>query len=80
MLTRVTGVDLLTAKATPVRGGCIHQAFCVENDGIKFFLKLNTRDKGLMLDAEFEALQQLKKTQTLQVPEPIAHGVDNGFA
>ena len=80
MLTRVTGVDLLTAKATPVWGGCIHQAFRVENNGIKFFLKLNTHDKGPMLAAEFDALQQLEKTQTLKVPEPIAHGVDDGFA
>ena len=80
MLTRVAGVDLLTAKATPVRGGCIHQAFCVENQGNKFFLKLNTHDKGPMFAAEFDALQQLEKTQALQVPEPIAHGVDDGFA
>ena len=33
-----------------------------------------------MFAAEFDALQQLEKTQTSQVPEPIAHGVDDGFA
>ena len=33
-----------------------------------------------MFAAEFDALQQLEKTQALQVPEPIAHGVDDGFA
>jgi protein-ribulosamine 3-kinase len=62
MLTRVTGVDLLTAKATPLGGGCIHQAFCVENEGTKFFLKLNTHDKGPMFASEYDALQQLEKT------------------
>ena len=79
MLTRVTGVDLLTAKVTPLRGGCIHQAFCVENQGIRFFLKLNTHDKAPMLAAEFDALQQLGKTQTLKVPEPIAQGLEMGL-
>ncbi len=57
---------------SPVSGGCINQCFRINTDTSKsFFLKKNKRSFFPFFEAELLALQQIKETQTIFVPEAI---------
>lgn len=61
--------------ATPVGGGDINQAYRLEGaDGSLYFLKLNAARHHAMFIAEAAGLQAIAATQTLRVPQVIAHG------
>jgi protein-ribulosamine 3-kinase len=61
---------------TAIGGGWINQAYHVEGrDGRRFFIKLNSADKAAMFAAEVAGLSEIAATQTIRVPQPIAHGV-----
>jgi protein-ribulosamine 3-kinase len=67
---------LSAARYTTIHGGDINQAFCIEHNGEKFFLKYN--DAGLypkMLMKESNGLKSLAAHFTLIVPEVIHVGV-----
>lgn len=54
-------------------GGCISKTFRATTQANKqWFVKTNRPDKTDMFHAEYDALQALRASQTLRVPEPIA--------
>ncbi|WP_435628164.1 fructosamine kinase family protein [Candidatus Ferrigenium straubiae] len=56
-------------------GGCINQTFLIcGQDGRQFFVKLNDARHQPMFAAEAAGLEAIAATQTLRVPQPIAHG------
>ncbi len=64
-----------------VGGGCINRAFRIgASDGRLFFVKVNSREKSAMFEAEFAGLQLIATTNTLPVPKPIVHGVTGSHA
>ncbi len=64
---------------TPVGGGSINEAYRLEGtDGSLYFLKLNDAQHLPMFIAEAEGLNAIAATNTIRVPEPIAHGVAAG--
>ena len=64
-------------KASSVGGGCINQAYKIEGNGQRFFVKLNDRRSLAMFEAEAAGLQEIHDSGTLQVPEPVCWGEDS---
>jgi len=61
---------------TAIGSGWINQAYHLDGqDGRRFFIKLNSADKAGMFSAEVAGLSEIAATQTIRVPQPIAHGV-----
>jgi protein-ribulosamine 3-kinase len=62
--------------ATSVGGGSINEAFCLEGtDGERYFLKLNDAKLSPMFVAEAAGLDAITASNTLRVPQPVAHGI-----
>jgi fructosamine-3-kinase len=62
---------------TQVFGGDINQTFHLQTNIGSFFLKLNDGKLTDMFEKEFSGLQQLHKTKTIKIPEPILQGSFN---
>lgn len=58
-----------------VSGGDINNAFKVSDGKRHYFVKTNRAQLAYMFEAEAQALQEIFKTQTIKVPEPICHGI-----
>ena len=68
-------------NATPVGGGSINQAYRLEGtDGSRYFLKLNDARHLPMFAAEAQGLNAIAATNTLRVPQPVAHGTTNAHS
>lgn len=68
---------------TPVGGGCIHRAWCLQTaDGERLFAKTNRADQWPLLEAEAEGLRALAGVAPpgLRVPTPLAMGETGGQA
>lgn len=62
----------------PVGGGSINDAWRLETDAGRFFLKINSADRfPSMFEAEADGLRRLREAGPLKVPEVIAHGEDH---
>ncbi len=76
-----TGRPFAVARQAPAGGGCINRSLVLlGQDGRRFFLKLNTRDKTEMFAAEAEGLAELARGGAIRVPRPIAWGATDGEA
>ncbi len=65
--------------ATSVGGGSINEAFRLEGtEGESYFLKLNDARHHPMFVAEAAGLDTIAATNTLRIPQPIAHGTAGG--
>ena len=73
----VTGTPAQIRQQGAVGGGCINQAMRVQYGAASYFVKLNTASKADMFAAEASGLQELRRSNTLRVPEPVCWG-DNG--
>ena len=71
------GSPFIVEKASSVGGGCINQAYKIEGNGQRFFVKLNDRRSLAMFEAEAAGLRELYDSDTLQVPEPVCWGEDS---
>ena len=59
-------------------GGCINQTYRIRGqDNRQFFVKLNAANMLAMFAAEAVGLSEITATQTIRVPQPIAHGTAN---
>jgi len=66
---------------TPVGGGSINEAYRLEGtDGARYFLKLNDAQHLPMFIAEAAGLDAIAATNTLRVPQPVAHGSANAYS
>jgi protein-ribulosamine 3-kinase len=63
-----------------IGGGCINEVGVVIGDRGRFFVKTNTADKEGMFAAEFAGLQEIRKSGTVRVPEPVCFGSAEGRA
>jgi fructosamine-3-kinase len=69
-----TGLAFNEPTVQPLAGGDINAAFRLQDGHNSYFVKLNRPELAAMFAAEFIGLQALAETQTLRVPEPVAHG------
>ncbi|MFN3875801.1 MAG: fructosamine kinase family protein [Flavobacteriales bacterium] len=73
-LGRPTDVEM----ATPVGGGSINDAYRLETDAGRFFVKVNSADRfPSLFEAEADGLRRLHQAGALRIPQPIAHGEDH---
>lgn len=70
-----TGAAFSVQRTTPVSGGCINSAWCIENGATRYFVKTNRAAKLPMFEAEAAGLAALAASHTLRVPHPITRGV-----
>lgn len=58
-----------------VGGGCINDARIVSGAGRRYFVKLNSAAHAEMFAAEYEGLEEIRRTGTVRVPAPVCHGI-----
>jgi fructosamine-3-kinase len=71
-------LSITLVARTPVGGGCIHRAWCLQtSDGERFFAKTNLAEQGPLLEAEAEGLRALAQVAPpgLRIPTPLALGL-----
>lgn len=64
----------------PVSGGCIHNAQKIVTDKGNYFIKMNHASDLNMFKTEYSGLELLASTKEIDVPAPIASGVQDGQA
>ena len=70
-----TQVPFIPQKQKSVSGGCINQTSRIQSaDGRDYFIKENDLHFAPFFHAEAQALVEIKKTQTIRVPEVITYG------
>ncbi|SOD39784.1 fructosamine kinase family protein [Nitrosovibrio sp. Nv4] len=79
-ITSSTGIPFAVGKISSVGGGCINQAYRIEDNGRRFFVKLNNADCLSMFEAEAAGLQEIHSSRTLRVPVPVCWGKNSSTA
>ena len=74
-ITNNTGTAFEVSSNQSISGGCISSAFMITNGTEKYFVKLNQHNKADMFKAEFQGLNELYKSHTIHVPQPVCTGV-----
>lgn len=59
---------------TATSGGCINTTYVAEDNGYKFFIKLNSAHCLSMFEAEFQALLEIEHSDTIRAPHPVCTG------
>ncbi|MBX3629042.1 MAG: fructosamine kinase family protein [Nitrosomonas sp.] len=75
-----TGQPFHPETIDAVGGGCINQAYCIADNRQHFFVKLNSADKLDMFVAEAKGLQEINRSGTLRVPQPVCQGQNASHA
>ncbi len=81
-LTSILQQSVTISDTSPVSGGSINSAWCVQTNQGKFMLKLNSKDAYPdMFRLEADGLVAIRNTQTIGVPDVIwqAHYADQSF-
>lgn len=74
-ISNATGTPFQARKQRSVGGGCINQAYVIDDGQSAFFVKTNQADKHDMFKAEAAGLNQILASRSLRAPRPICHGV-----
>ncbi len=76
-----TGRSFLCRSSNSVSGGCINRASRITGvDGREFFIKRNRASFLPFFEAEGLALQEMRETETMRIPEVIGHGIEDDQA
>jgi fructosamine-3-kinase len=70
-IRQTTGQPFEIESRRSVGGGCINQGYAISDGDSTFFVKLNQAAQIAMFEAEAAGLQQMGKTQTIRIPQPI---------
>ncbi|MFI3188145.1 hypothetical protein BCS42_11475 [Crenothrix sp. D3] len=73
-IVSATGQAFTARSVQSLSGGDINAAFRLQDSHKSYFVKLNRAELVPMFAAEFVGLQELARTQTLRVPQPVAYG------
>lgn len=79
-ISRVTGSAVQLGRRRAISGGCINSAAIVAADKRNYFVKFNSLTRLAMFEAEIAGLVELKRAETVRVPEPVCCGVSNDCA
>ncbi len=70
-----TSNEFSSIKITDIQGGCINQGLKItDKKNQSYFVKLNTAQNLEMFKAEYEGLNELKKSESFIIPSPICVG------
>ena len=76
-ISNATGVSFTADSSEPVPGGCINEAFCLAGEGTRYFVKVNRAGALPMFEAEAAGLEEIRRSSSVQVPDPVCTGQDN---
>jgi protein-ribulosamine 3-kinase len=74
-ITRATGKTFTVRRDNSVGGGCINAAHVLEDDGQRYFVKLNSATRLDMFAAEAQGLEEIVRTNTIRAPVPVCYGI-----
>ncbi len=74
-ISHQTGRSFQGSDRQSVSGGCINQGYRLTDGSQHYFVKLNQARAVAMFEAEALALQQIRATATILVPQPICVGI-----
>lgn len=74
-IERAVGLDFKIEKEVSLLGGSINAAYKIEGRDRTFFVKLNKAERLHMFEAECDGLREIVATETVRVPQPVAHGI-----
>ena len=77
---QVIGQPFQSKQPRSVGGGCINQAYALDDGQTKVFVKLNMASKLAMFEAELAGLWEMYNSQTIRVPRPICCGLSGANA
>lgn len=74
-ISAYTGREFHILQRQSIAGGSINNAFCISDEKESYFVKTNRHSLAFMFHAEVRALEELNKTQSIKVPQPVSCGV-----
>src|SRR5262245_22640093 len=75
-ISRVIIAPFVVESANTAGGGCINTAYRIEGRGKSFFVKVNSRERLPMFEAEAAGLAEILRSDTVRVPQPICFGAN----
>jgi fructosamine-3-kinase len=75
-----TGQQIGTLRAMPVSGGDINRAWRLSDGQQQFFAKTNNFTRLPMFEAERHGLDEIRRSGSIRVPQPIACGIAGDHA
>ncbi len=79
-ITQTTGEVFTARREYAVGGGCINTAHILEDDGRRYFVKLNAAARLDMFMAEAQGLEEITRAKAIRAPLPVCHGTAGGQA
>lgn len=79
-IAQVTAQPFNINQHRSVSGGCINQGYCLQGDGLAYFVKINQASRLSMFAAEAFGLKQMGATYTIRLPEPICWGISDNYS
>jgi len=78
LVSQATGIPFHLAGEQRAGGGCINEASILTgSDGRRFFVKRNRVSLADMFAAEAEGLEALTEANSIRVPRPVCHGLED---
>jgi fructosamine-3-kinase len=75
-ITVARGRPFAIRDCQPLSGGCINRAWRVGGDDAVYFVKLNAANRLAMFEAEAAGLDEIARSRTIRVPQPVTGGAD----
>ncbi|HED17777.1 MAG TPA: fructosamine kinase family protein [Gammaproteobacteria bacterium] len=75
-----SGEQLTITDRRTVGGGSINETWHLHGDTGSWFIKLNTTARLDMFEAEVRGLEEMHRTQTIRVPQPLVTGTTGDIA
>ena len=73
-IRQTTGSQFTPTAPVTMGGGCINQAYLLQDKSHSYFIKTNQASLISMFEAEAAGLREIARTDTIRVPEPICLG------
>lgn len=73
-ITQTTGTAFTARREHAVGGGCINAAHVLEDDGRRYFVKLNAATQIAMFTAETQGLAEIIRANAVRAPTPVCYG------
>jgi protein-ribulosamine 3-kinase len=73
-IREASGTPFAIESRAGVGGGCINESHVIRGRGRAYFVKLNAPTRAEMFAAEAAGLDEIGKTKTVRVPQPVCHG------
>ncbi len=75
-----SGVDINISDRHTVGGGCINESWQLTGESGSWFVKLNRASKLDMFEAEARGLEEMHRSNTIRVPQPLLCGTTGNTA